>query len=263
MKARELYRSLAYLGRSQQNWAFSHLSGKDYGQVYLDDPDIEVDEARLGEIKEAYLSGRPLAYILEEAYFFGRKFYVNDQVLIPRPETEGLVERALELEWNRALDLCTGSGVIALSLAQERPGADISAIDISPGALEVARKNAGDMGLDVDFTLSDLYQQVEGDYDLIISNPPYIKTNELKDLEVAGQEPLLALDGGPQGLDLYKRIFAGAKEHLRPGGHLLLEIGDEQGEDILRLSQGFCGRIERDLAGKVRYYLGRRKDVKR
>lgn len=257
MRARELYKSLAYLGKTQQNWAFFHLTGQDYGQVFIDNPDFPVDK-RLEEIGLLYSQGLPLAYILGEAYFYGRRFEVSEDVLIPRPETEGLVERALELKWDSALDLCTGSGVIAISLALERPSSRIRAVDISPKALEVARTNGKELGAEVVFLLSDLYEEVEGSYELIISNPPYIKRGALESLEVARQEPLLALDGGEEGLDIIERIFDGAHTYLKPGGYLLLEIGDDHEEDIVKLTQGFYGKIERDLAGKVRYYIGRK-----
>lgn len=256
MKARDIYQALAYLGRTQQNWAFFHLVGKAYGEVYLDNPSFDLEEELL-RIEASYNEGLPLAYILEESYFYGRKFYVDERVLIPRPETEGLVERALGLEWEKALDLCTGSGVIAISLALEK-GLQVDAGDISGSALEVARRNVRDLGARVRLIESDLYEKIQGVYDLIISNPPYIKREALKDLEVARKEPRLALDGGLEGLDLIRRIFEGAKDQLKAGGYLLLEIGDDQGQEILGLSDGFCGRIEEDLAGKTRYYLGRK-----
>lgn len=256
MKAREIYSSLAYLGKSQQNWAFFHLVGKAYGDVFLDNPELDVEE-RLEEIEEAYRGGQPLAYILGESYFYGRRFNIDKRVLIPRPETEGLVERALELSWERALDLCTGSGVIAISLALER-GLRIQALDISGPALELARLNAQELSAPVDFFKSDLFEGVSGDFDLIISNPPYIRSSSLGELEVSKREPLLALDGGEEGLDIIIRIIEGARIHLKKGGHLLLEIGDDQGQDILNLTQDFYGRIEEDLAGKPRYYIGRK-----
>lgn len=260
MKAKELYHSLAFLGKTQQNWAFSTLTGKSYGDVFLENPPMPGARAKLEKLKKDYEGGIPLAHILEESYFYGRRFFVSPQVLIPRPETEGLVERALALSWKKALDLCTGSGIIAISLYLER-GGDIQGVDLSEEALLVAKKNARDLEASVDFLKSDLFSAVSGKFDLIISNPPYIKRGDIQDLEVGSFEPTMALDGGEDGLDLIRRILGQAPHYLNPRGHLLLEIGHEQGQEILCLARGFCGRIEEDLAGKARYFIGRKKEI--
>lgn len=260
MKARELYHSLDFLGKTQQNWAFSHLVGKDYGEVFLDNPEVKGIKEKLLQIKRGHKKGIPLAYLLEESYFYGRRFYVNSDVLIPRPETEGLVERALDLPWKKALDLCTGSGVIATTLYLEK-GGHIQGVDLSHKALALAKKNAKELGAQVDFSQGDLFSGLSGKFDLIISNPPYIKTASMMDLEVSLYEPHLALDGGRDGLDLIRRILEEAPSYLNPGGHLLLEIGDEQADKLLCLGQSFCGRIEVDLAKKPRYYIGRKKEI--
>lgn len=260
MKARELYNRLDFLGRTQQNWTFSYLTGRDYGDVFLDNPHLEVENEKLERIIQGYCEGIPLAYLLGESHFYGRRFTVNSHVLIPRPETEGLVERALALPWKTALDLCTGSGVIAITLFLERRK-PIQAVDLSGEALEVARKNALDLCADVNFSKGDLFEGIDKRFDLVISNPPYIERAALKNLDVSRYEPMLALDGGDDGLDLIRRLIQEAPRYLNPGGYLLLEIGDAQGEDILCMAEDFYGKIERDLAGKPRYFIGRKKEI--
>lgn len=260
MKAREFYRSFAFLGKTQQNWIFHALLGKDYGHVYLENPQIQEKVLLRGKflIEEAK-KGVPLAYLLGESYFYGRRFKVTEDVLIPRPETEGLVERALALPWESALDLCTGSGVIAITLALERKTL-VKGLDISEKALGIAQENGAALGAAVEFFPSDLFSNVQGSYDLIISNPPYVETGEVLKLSVGKWEPHLALDGGKEGLDLIKRIFDQAPHYLKEGGYLLLEIGENQAEATLQMAEEcFYGTINVDLANKVRYFVGKKR----
>lgn len=185
------------------------------------------------------LKREPLQYILGEQVFLGRSFRVDARVLIPRPETELLAERAVAAlkrfpRAARALDLCCGSGCLGISLALEAPGAQVDAADFSADALAVARGNAERLGAAVDFLQGDLWQAVAGrSYSLIVSNPPYIPDGDCLNLQPeVMQEPAMALRGGADGLDFYRRIAAGLREHLLSGGVLFLEVGFGQAEAV-------------------------------
>ncbi|MDP2929753.1 MAG: peptide chain release factor N(5)-glutamine methyltransferase [Candidatus Omnitrophota bacterium] len=185
----------------------------------------------------------PLQYIIGKEKFFGLDFMVNEHVLIPRPETEVLVETALHTidairntqHAVRILDLCTGSGNIAISLTKNAPNCRMVASDISESALEVTKENARLNGVfdDVTFVKSNLFKDIEGRFDLIVSNPPYIARNEFDTLpkEVL-KEPRTALDGGPDGLDFYRRIFLEAPRYLKNDGYCVVEIGFGQLQGI-------------------------------
>jgi release factor glutamine methyltransferase len=206
------------------------------------------------------LSGEPTQYLTGKKEFYGRNFAVDARVLVPRPETELLVEACLRhLPQDtpcRVLDLCTGSGCIAVTLAVEHPQASVWATDVSPAALEVAQANAVTHGVDarVTFFTGDLFAALPGPatFDLIVSNPPYIAQPQLPTLQREVQfEPRLALDGGADGLDIVRRLVSDAPAHLKAGGLLALEIGDDQGPAVLELltrSLGHEVRVERDLA---------------
>ena len=209
-------------------------------------------------------TGEPLQYITGEAWFMGLCFKVNPSVLIPRADTEILVETALDelCEGESILDLCTGSGCILLSIAKlGKPGRTVGA-DISAAALMTAHENAVRLGLSqAEFTESNLFEQITGRYDMIVSNPPYIPSAEIPQLmrEVSLHEPHTALDGGVDGLDFYREITRQAQEYLLPGGRLLMEIGAQQGEAVGELMRqaGFAGAgIRRDLAGNDRVVYG-------
>jgi release factor glutamine methyltransferase len=213
---------------------------------------------------ERRAAGEPLAYLLGEAEFRGRVFQVSPAVLIPRPETEVLIELALEVLAGRAaadvVDLGTGSGIVAVSLALECPVATVSAVDLSPGALAVARNNAGRLGAKVDFHEGDWFAPLAGRrFDLIVSNPPYVAEGD-PHLELNGlpHEPRLALtdqEAGGNGLACIRRIVADAAAHLNPGGWLLFEHGYDQGEASRNLlaAAGFKEAFTHpDLAGIAR-----------
>lgn len=188
-------------------------------------------------------------------------------VFIPRPETEELAERAVALFRfvpPRAVDLGTGTGVLALALARARPEATVLAVDRSSRALACARANVRCLGLDgrVQVRYSDWFSAVDGRFGLIVSNPPYVARGELASLppEVRRYEPRVALDGGEDGLDAIRLILDRAPAHLLPGGWILLEIGDGQGEAVLRWAERGIwaeARVERDLAGRERFFLAR------
>ncbi len=191
-------------------------------------------------------AGEPVAYLLGVREFYGRSFMVDPRVLIPRPDTEHLVEVALARTRHlslsaRVLDLCTGSGCVAISLGRERPTARVLAVDVSPDALAVAVENALRLGAyNVAFVLSDLWAALPGGqrrFDLITANPPYIAEGEIPRLpvDVRAYEPRLALAGGADGLDLLRRIVAGAPAFLAEDGVLAVEIGADQGQAVQQL----------------------------
>ncbi|MFO0600087.1 MAG: peptide chain release factor N(5)-glutamine methyltransferase [Myxococcaceae bacterium] len=215
------------------------------------------------------LGGEPTQYLVGFREFYGRRFTVDARVLIPRPETELLVEAALrdvkKDAPTRVLDLCTGSGCVAVSIAAERPQASVWATDLMPGALEVAKANALNLGVDgrVTFFQGDLFAPVpEGaTFDVIVSNPPYVKSAEIAVLQREVQkEPREALDGGADGLQVLQRVIDGAKPRLKPGGLLALEIGEDQGAAVAELltRAGYRDvKVEKDLARHDRLALGR------
>lgn len=206
----------------------------------------------------------PLQYITGEQEFMGLKFKVNSNVLIPRQDTEVLVEEALKRiqPGMRVLDMCTGSGCIAVSIAKNVPHIEMQAVDISKQALNVAKDNAKLNEVSVEFERSDLFDNVMGKYDVIVSNPPYIPTSEIPKLmpEVGSFEPVEALDGKEDGLYFYRRIVAECKEYLNPDGMIFFEIGYEQGADVSALLQeaGFSQvSVVKDLAHLDRVVFGK------
>lgn len=192
----------------------------------------------------------PVAYITGQKGFWSLDLAVDARVLVPRPDTERLVERAIERlkgrEAPRIVDVGCGSGAIALALAHERPDATVIGVDRSPDALDVSRKNAAALGLDrVEWRRGDLLAGLAGPFDLVASNPPYIPSADIDALmpDVARYEPRAALDGGPDGLDLVRRLIPEAAERLAPGGVLLVEIGHDQGPAARALAEA-DGRFE-------------------
>lgn len=221
-------------------------------------------------VYRAWISRRknrePVQRILGYAYFRNLKLKLNREILIPRPDTESVVEAALERVdvhgLRRVLDVGTGSGAIAISVAQERTGCEVYATDISEEALQLASENASAAGVGVHFHRADLVSglgELEA-VDLLVSNPPYVRTEGIGDLapEVRDWDPHAALDGGPDGLDFYRRIFTETPPLLKSGAHLVLEIGDGQADEVLGLGRraGFSPIGERaDLTGATRAVL--------
>ena len=197
----------------------------------------------INKIVSERISGRPLWYCIGDTEFYGYTIKVDERVLIPRPETEILVEKALKHinKQSRVLDLCTGSGAIAISVNKES-GAFVTAVDVSQDALNLASENAKLNDAQVDFVLSDMFNGLEGQkFDVIISNPPYIKSQDILSLqkEVKDFEPNLALDGGEDGYNFYKIITKNAKNYLNDGGVLIMECGIGQAQDIKEMLVGF------------------------
>lgn len=211
------------------------------------------------------LRGIPMSHIVGYREFFGRRFQVDKRVLDPRPETETLIVEALSERFSEVLDLGTGSGVIAITLAAERPGTTIIATDISQDALDVAETNAKANGVveRVHFERSSWYDVVGGEYDLIVSNPPYIASEEMNDLqlEVREHEPRIALTDEADGLSAYDKITAGAPKHLTPGGRLMVEIGPTQAQAVSEMMRAVGLqqiRVVPDLDGRDRVIVGQK-----
>lgn len=238
----------------------------------LTDSARPLEPGELARFKAMVLRRRrrePVAYILGRREFYGRAFKVDARVLVPRPDTEILVEVALRETrsrdlYVRALDLCTGSGCVALTLAKERPTSSFVAVDVSSDALAVASENALRLGAyNVALKQGDLFVPVQGArFDLVTANPPYVTTHEITTLEadVRDHEPHLALDGGADGLDLVRRIVDEAPSYLVPGGVLAMEIGADQGPATVELftRRGFGGvRIDKDYGKRDRVVSGR------
>ena len=254
----------------------------------LDEDVCENDRENYFNLVRRRLDGECVAYILGRREFRGLDFAVNRHVLVPRPDTETLVEAALEYIDGKyhhlrcangggrkisLLDLCTGSGAVAISLKKERPFLNVTASDISPNALEIAEENATLLlagscpevaektETAVVFVQSDLFQDIPERYDIIVSNPPYVPSFVMANLapEVLW-EPHLALDGGRDGLEIIRRIISGAEDHLVSGGVLLLETACDQMPVIRSLleSEGYDDiKTQRDLAGKERVISGK------
>lgn len=209
----------------------------------------------------------PLQQLTHEAYFYGMKFYVNEHVLIPRQDTEVLVEEVLKeakaRKGLRILDMCTGSGCILLSLLANLEESEGTGVDLSREALKVAERNGKMLGLSAQWINSDLFQQISGKYDILVSNPPYIQTAVIEGLmeEVKCHEPRMALDGKEDGLYFYRKITEQAGAFLNLGGLLAFEIGYDQGEAVARLlkEQGYEEiQIIKDLAGLDRVVTGKK-----
>lgn len=226
-------------------------------------------EEDLKQEYEALLKKRaehvPLQYITGEQEFMGLPFKVNTNVLIPRQDTELLVETAKGLvqPGMRVLDLCTGSGCVIISLKHFVPEIEAYGSDISKQALLVAKENAKRNDLAVEWARSDLFQNLTGTYDVILSNPPYIPTGDIEGLmpEVRDFEPRMALDGNEDGLEFYRKILKESRAFLNPGGYLLFEIGYNQGEAVSAMMKaaGFVQvRVIRDLSGLNRVVCGRK-----
>ncbi len=213
-------------------------------------------------VVEERLTGRPLWYVYGDTDFCGYKIKVDERVLIPRPETEEMVMMAIAAveEGNSILDLCTGSGAIAIAAYKELQKRGVSckvtAIDISEEALTLAKENALENGADIRFIQSDLFTRIRGRFDVVISNPPYIASAKIDELqrEVRDHEPRLALDGGEDGLDFYRKIASSAAKYLNRGGMLIMEVGEGQAKDVVKLFKGNAyAMIAQDFNGVDRY----------
>ncbi len=225
----------------------------------------KIEQEKFESFFNRRLKNEPIAYIVGKCEFMGIELLLNNQTLIPRPDTEILVEKAIEIinknMFKYVIDIGTGSGAIAISLAKYC-NINIDAIDINEKALEMCKKNAYLNNIkNINFIQSDIFSNINSKYDIIVSNPPYIKTNEISSLEknVKDYEPLLALDGGEDGLIFYKKIIDKAKLYLNRGGYLMFEIGYNQANDVKHLMKKndfYDVTILKDLSGLDRVVFG-------
>ncbi len=205
--------------------------------------DKEVPENIVQDFKnkiEEIRNGRPIQYITNTQEFMGLNFYVDENVLIPQPDTEVLVEEVINI-WKqnvtkKILDICTGSGAIAVSLKKQLENVEVTASDISSSALEIAKKNAKNNDVEVQFICSDMFENITSKFDLIVSNPPYIENSVIKILAKEVQnEPYIALAGGEDGLSFYRIIAKQGKQFLQSNGAIAVEIGYNQKESVMKL----------------------------
>ncbi len=241
-----------------------HMFGIDRAKFYMK-PDITIDEKQAERFRENIKKRAghiPLQHITKQQEFMGYTFFVNENVLIPRQDTELLVEEVSKYLFQskrplKILDMCTGSGCIAISLKKLYKNSEITAVDISEKALEVAKHNCKIIDADIELIQSDLFENVNDKFDVIVSNPPYIKTKDIEELmpEVREHEPTNALDGDDDGLRFYQIISKEALKYLRSGGKIFYEIGYDQGQsvpDILQ-SNGYRDiHVFKDLSGNSR-----------
>ncbi len=214
----------------------------------------------LSALLQRRLSGEPLQYVLGEWEFFGLPFSTDHRALIPRPDTEILCETALSFLHigDRVLDLCCGSGCIGIALAAHTP-IDLTSADISEDALALTRENAKRNGIALQTVQSDMFSNVEGTFDMIVCNPPYLNEQEMRSLDPSLLfEPHNALDGGKDGLDFYRCIAAQYDSYLRPGGYLLLEIGYTQEKAVCAMFYG--ARCIRDYGDRPRVVVVQKHD---
>ena len=242
--------------------AFAAQVPRDRLSVLSADPLPPGVSERLDAALAARLKGRSVAHVTGRAAFWGREFRVTDATLSPRPETETLIAAALEAPFERMIDLGTGTGCIGVTLLAERRGAGGTLTDLSPDALAVAGQNAARHGVAPDLALSDWWDGIDGAFDLVVSNPPYIAEDEMPGLspEVL-HEPRMALTPGGDGLDAYRAIAADLPVHLSPGGRVLLEIGPTQAAAVAGLLRdaGLEGvHVRADMDGRDRVVEARR-----
>ncbi len=245
----------------------AHALSCDRVRLYLDfdKPMGPTELTAFRELVRRRAAGEPTAWLTGRRAFLGNDFRVGPAVLVPRPETELLVEAAIAAlpRGGALLDLCTGSGCIAVSVALSRPDARVVATEISPEALAVARENAGTLGAGVEFLEGDLDGPIPAGerFDVIVANPPYIPSGEIAGLaREVRREPVIALDGGVDGMDLLRRIVSCAPSRLRPEGLLCLEIHESHATALpaLCLAAGFAtAEVGRDLAGLPRWVVAR------
>lgn len=247
---------LEYVSGISRSWYFVHEDEE------ISENDIEEYQILI-EQRGKHI---PLQQLTKEAYFYGMKFFVNENVLIPRQDTEVLVEQVLSLskgkENLKLLDMCTGSGCILLALLANLKQASGTGVDLSEKALEVAQRNGKELGIEVSWVQSDLFDKVSGSYDIIVSNPPYIETSVIEGLmdEVKLYEPRMALDGTEDELFFYREITMQAGKYLKNNGILAFEIGYNQGKAVSEFMKenGYKEvQVLQDLAGLDRVVTGR------
>lgn len=268
-KIKKLFENNGIFEDSDIDWTIVYVTGKNRSMLpFLTDISNQ-DKQKIMEIASERAKHIPLDYILGKSEFFGYEFKVNKNCLIPRLDTEVLVQTVVdeakkEKEPVSVLDIGTGSGAIAISV-QKETGANVTAVDISEDALALAKQNAVLNHADVRFLHSNLFEAVGNEkFDFIVSNPPYIKTDVIDELddEVKLNEPILALDGGSDGLKFYKKIISQAKKHLKDSGMIFFEIGFDQADDVSKLLEADFKEIcvIKDYGGNDRVVYATKKD---
>lgn len=229
------------IDESDAEWIYSLVLGINRSELDTQRLVKPSEMRKVCEIVDKRMTGRPLWYIIGDVDFYDCKIKVDERVLIPRPETELLAQQAVNLieDGDKVLDMCTGSGCIAIAIAKHLKGkkATITAADVSDAAIMLAKENANYNSVDINFIQSDLFSKVHGRFNLIVCNPPYIKSGEIPYLqsEVKDYEPRIALDGGDDGLEFYRRLSQEVSRYIARGGMLVLEVGENQAEDVLKL----------------------------
>lgn len=238
---------------------------KSYLSLHLEDEISEENEQEFEQLIQRLVQGEPIQYITNQQCFYGLDFYVDSNVLIPQPDTEILVEEVIQFvskmnQKAKILDMCTGSGAIAIAIANHI-NCEMTAVDISDKALEIVRKNAVQNKAKIEILQSDMFEKITEKFDVIVSNPPYIETETIKSLpQEVKNEPMIALDGGKDGLDFYRILASKARNHLQNGGILAVEIGFNQKREVMNLFEKFgffdvyC---KRDFANHDRVIIGK------
>ena len=251
------------IDEEEAEWIFALALGIPKSAVETEERILNLEKTKeILRIADERLTGRPLWYVIGDTDFCGYKIKVDERVLIPRPETEEMAMMVINSaeDGNAILDLCTGSGAIAITVAKELASrgksVKVTATDISEDALALARENAEANNADIVFLQSDLFERIRGRFDIIVSNPPYIPTEDIENLqrEVKDYEPRLALDGGTDGLEIYRRIAEKCKDHLNKGGMLIMEVGAGEAQEVVKLFKGDnYSIVAQDFNGVERY----------
>ena len=244
------------IDESDAEWIVSSVTGIKRSEMSEEKKISASNVEKINALVEERLTGKPLCYCLGNQDFYGFEIKTDNRALIPRPETEELVSEAVKSikETDRVLDLCTGSGAIAVAV-KSLTKATVVASDISADAIALARENFEKNGLDIEAVTGDMFEGVDGKFDVIISNPPYIKSADIESLqtEVKDYEPTLALDGGDDGLKFYRIIAERAQDYLNENGRLYLEIGYDQGDEVRELlDEKYSVEIIKDISGNER-----------
>ncbi len=247
---------------------------KEYLIIHDDEVLLSLQENEFFEKVNKLCSGVPIQYLTNSQEFMGFNFYVDENVLIPQPDTEILVENVISIIKNlqkscqkeiTVLDLCTGSGIIGVCLKKYLQNVNVLSSDISSNALEIAKKNTNLQNVKIDFKKSDLFENIDEKFDVIVSNPPYIKTDKINELsKEVKTEPRLALDGGQDGLDFYRKIIKESTNFFRKTGYLALEIGYDQKEAVENLFKNFKYKeikIFKDLSDIERVIIGKYENI--
>lgn len=245
----------------------SRLLDKDISYLIAHDKDI-LDEKIIDEyfsILEKRKNGVPLQYIFGETEFFGNKFFIDENVLIPRDDTEISVEALIDIFENNSirssLEIGAGSGIVSITMAMRYSDVNFTAVDISDYAIRNTKKNIERFNLEnIKVLKSNLYENIEESYDIIYSNPPYIKSKDIEELqaEVKDYEPMLALDGGVDGLFFYREIINGLDKYLNKNGYVIFEIGYDQGDDLRELLKDYSVEVLKDLSNKDRVVIAKK-----